>query len=234
MRRLLFLGIVLALALPQLAVADRGTELYLQGCVTCHGRGGSGKPPVGDHFGPPLQGVGALSADFYLRTGYMPLESAHDAPVRKGSPYTDAEIRALVGLIASFGGPPIPTPDPERGNVSEGMRLFAANCAGCHQIAARGGLVVGGTAPKLDRATPTQIAQAIRIGPYLMPRFTERQLDDRQVDSIIRYVQLTNAPEDQGGWGLGNLGPIPEGLVAWLLAGAVLVGVASVIGGRAR
>jgi quinol---cytochrome-c reductase cytochrome c subunit len=234
MRRILFLAAVLALALPQLAAADRGTELYLQGCVTCHGRGGSGKPPVGDHFGPPLQGVGAQAADFYLRTGYMPLDRADEAPVRKDSPYTDAEIRALVALIGSFGGPPIPEPHPERGNVGEGMRLFAANCAGCHQIAAQGGLVVGGIAPELDSATPTQIAEAIRIGPYLMPRFTRRQLDDRQVDSIIRYVQLTNDPDDRGGWGLGHLGPIPEGLVAWLLAGAVLVGVASVIGGRAR
>jgi ubiquinol-cytochrome c reductase cytochrome c subunit len=234
MRRILFLLVVLALGLPQLAEADSGADLYLQGCVACHGRGGSGKPPVGSHFGPPLQGVGAQAADFYLRTGYMPVEHADEQPVRKGSPYSDAEIRALVAYIASFGGPPIPRPHPERGHVSEGMRLFTANCAGCHQVAAQGGLVVGGTAPELDSATPTQIAEAIRIGPYLMPRFSKRQLDDGQVDSIIRYLQLAKDPDDRGGWGIGHLGPIPEGLVAWLLAGGVLVGVATVIGGRAR
>jgi ubiquinol-cytochrome c reductase cytochrome c subunit len=53
------------------------------------------------------------------------------------------------------------------------------------------------------------------------------------VDSIIRYVQLAQHPDDRGGWAIGHLGPIPEGIVAWLLAGAALVGVATVIGARA-
>jgi ubiquinol-cytochrome c reductase cytochrome c subunit len=225
---------LLVLVLPAATEAENGAALYLQGCVACHGRGGSGVPPGGDHFGPPLQGVGAQAADFYLTTGYMPLVDAHDQPVRRDSPYSDAEIRALVRFVASFGGPPIPAPHPERGNVSEGFRLFTENCAACHQAVGQGGLVVGGTAPRLDRATPTQIAEAVRIGPYLMPRFSKAQLDDRQVDSIIRYVELAKDPDDRGGWGIGHLGPIPEGLVAWLLAGSVLVGVAAVIGGRAH
>jgi len=114
------------------------------------------------------------------------------------------------------------------------MRLFTQNCAGCHQVAAQGGLVVGGTAPRLADSTPTEIAEAVRVGPYLMPRFTRRQLSDRDVDSVIRYVQLTQRPDNRGGWGIANLGPIPEGLVAWLLAGVALLGVAVVIGGRAR
>jgi ubiquinol-cytochrome c reductase cytochrome c subunit len=232
MMRAVFLLALLALALPAFGGAESGADLYLQGCVACHGPGGTGVPPRGDHFGPPLQGVGAQAADFYLRTGYMPVQHADQEPVRKGSPYSDAEIRALVAYIASFGGPPIPQPHPERGSASEGLALFTQNCAGCHQVAARGGLVVGGTAPNLDRATPTQIAEAIRIGPFLMPRFTKRQLDDRQVDSIIRYVQVAQHPDNRGGWAIGNLGPIPEGLVAWLLAGSVLIGVALVIGGR--
>ena len=95
-------------------------------------------------------------------------------------------------------------------------------------------MIVGGTAPNLADSTPTQIAEAVRIGPYLMPRFTTKQLDERQVDSIIRYVQVAQEPDDRGGWGIGHLGPIPEGLVAWLLAGSALVGVAVLIGGRAR
>jgi quinol---cytochrome-c reductase cytochrome c subunit len=231
-RAALILGL-LALALPQLGSAETGAGLYLQHCVSCHGPNGAGVQPGGDHFGPPLQGVGAQAADFYLRTGYMPVENASDQPVRKSSPFTDSEIRALVGYIASFGGPPIPQPQAERGNPSEGMKLFTENCSGCHQVAAQGGLVVGGTAPQLDAATPTQIAEAIRIGPYVMPTFTERQLSDRNVDSIIAYLQVAKNPDDRGGWGIGHLGPIPEGLVAWLLAGAALVGVAMVIGARA-
>ena len=233
MRRTALLLALLALALPQLGGAESGRNLYLQHCVSCHGRSAGGVPPGGEHFGPPLQGVGALSADFYLRTGYMPLEEADRQPTRRASPFSDSEIRALVGFIGAMGGPPIPRPHPEQGNAGEGMQLFTENCAGCHQIAARGGLIVGGTAPVLDSATPTQVAQAIRVGPYLMPKFTRRQLSDRQVDSLIRYVQQVQSPDNRGGWGIGNLGPIPEGLVAWLLAGAALVGVAAAIGARA-
>ena len=233
MKPTLLIVALLALLMPQLGGADSGADLYLQNCASCHGRGGGGVPPGGEHFGPPLLGVGAQAADFYLRTGYMPVQNADQEPVRKSSPFSDEEIRSLVQYIGSFGGPPVPQPQPERGSVSEGMRLFTQNCAGCHQVAARGGLVVGGTAPRLSDSTPTEVAEAVRIGPYLMPRFTKRQLSDGDVDSIIRYVQLTQSPDNRGGWGIANLGPIPEGLVAWLLAGGALLGIAVVIGGRA-
>jgi ubiquinol-cytochrome c reductase cytochrome c subunit len=68
-----------------------------------------------------------------------------------------------------------------------------------------------------------------------MPRFDERRLDDEDVDSIARYVtKVARHPDNRGGWGIGNIGPIPEGLVAWLLAGGVLLLVARVIGERTR
>jgi ubiquinol-cytochrome c reductase cytochrome c subunit len=231
---LLLLLTLTALAAAPAAAEPNGRSLYLQGCVTCHGLDGGGVPPKGGKGGPPLRGVGAEAAHLYLTTGYMPLDRTGDQPVRKDSPYTGEELQALIDYIGSFGGPPVPKPQPERGNTAEGMRLFAENCAGCHQIAGEGGLVVGAIAPEVARATPTQIAEAVRIGPYVMPRFGEQQLSDGQLDSLIRYVELTKAPDDRGGWGLGHLGPIPEGLVAWLLAGGALVGIALLIGGRAR
>jgi ubiquinol-cytochrome c reductase cytochrome c subunit len=230
MRRAAVLLGLLALLVARPASADvSGADLYLQSCVTCHG-----PDLVGSENGPPLRGVGAEAAHFYLSTGYMPLEHAGDEPERRASPYSDEELAALVDYIASFGGPAVPRPDPEAGDAAEGFRLFTENCAGCHQVVGEGGLVVGGIAPELRHSSPTQIAEAMRIGPYLMPRFTRRQLDDRQVDSIIRYVELTKHPDDRGGWGIGHIGPISEGLVAWLLAGGALIGIALVIGGRMR
>ena len=236
MTRSILLSLLTALLLAQGARAAEasGRALYLQGCVMCHGPNAAGVASGGGQAGPSLRGVGAQAAHFYLTTGYMPLDRAGEAPVRKESPYDEDELDAIVDYVASFGGPPVAEPHPERGDVSAGMRLFAENCAGCHQIAGAGGLVVGAVAPELDRATPVQIAEAVRIGPYVMPRFGKQQLNDRQLDSIIRYVELTKRADDRGGWGLGHVGPIPEGLVAWLLAGGVLIGVAVVLGGRAR
>ena len=183
--------------------------------------------------GPSLRDAGALSADFYLRTGYMPLDDPRHQPRRSRVLFSNHEIEAMVAYVASLGkGPPIPKPHPERGNVADGLHLFTSHCAGCHQVAARGGYVTGAVAPPLSDSTATEIAEAVRIGPYLMPRFSPAQLSERELDSIIRYVDYAKAPQDPGGWSLGRLGPVPEGMVAWLLAGAVLVGTCLVLGRR--
>ena len=59
---------------PGTSAGDRwaqGRELYLTSCVSCHGVGG-----VGTADGPSLAAAGEASADFYLRTGRMPLAPA--------------------------------------------------------------------------------------------------------------------------------------------------------------
>lgn len=219
-------------------LTELGAELFAGNCLRCHGiagRGISGRGSAGGGRGPSLRGVGARSADFYLRTGYMPLRDASDQPVRGRVLLHERELRALVAYVASLGdGPPIPTVHPERGSLSEGLHLFTEHCAGCHQIAGQGGVVTGARVPPLSKATATQVAEAVRTGPYVMPRFSPAQISDRQLDSIVRYVTLTQHPVDRGGWGIGNLGPFPEGLVSWLLAGVLLVGVCLVISRRAR
>jgi ubiquinol-cytochrome c reductase cytochrome c subunit len=224
----------------------RGEHLYGQYCIACHGANGAGsiggqagfgpgrnQTTTQKRLGPPLRGVGALAADFYVRTGYMPLRQVGDEPRRSRVLFTESEIRALVAYVASLGkGPKIPTPHPERGSLSDGQKLFTNHCAGCHQVVAQGGYLTGGVAPPLDRATPRQVAQAIRIGPYLMPRFSPRQLSPRQVDSIVRYVEYAKDPADRGGWAIGRIGPVPEGLVTWFLGASALVAVCILIGRR--
>jgi len=235
MRRASLFTAVLALALPLSAAAAspdqvrHGYHLYGQYCISCHGAGGSGK------IAPSLQRVGALAADFYLRTGYMPLEHAGSQPRRKRVLFTDTQIRALIAYLASLGpGPAVPKPHPERGSLSQGEHLFADHCAGCHQIVGEGGYVTGALPPPLEDATPTQVAEAVRIGPYVMPRFSKKSLSDAQLDSIVRYVEYAKHPDDRGGWAIGHLGPIPEGLVTWLLGMTALVAVCIVIGKRLK
>jgi ubiquinol-cytochrome c reductase cytochrome c subunit len=143
------------------------------------------------------------------------------------------ERDALVAYVASLGkGPPIPTPDPASGDVAEGRELFTEHCAGCHQVVAEGGIMPGAKAPPLNRATPVQIAEAVRIGPYVMPTFTDKDITDDELNSIIAYVQYAQDPYDAGGWGIDHLGPFPEGMVAWLIAIVVLVGTCMIIGKR--
>jgi ubiquinol-cytochrome c reductase cytochrome c subunit len=165
----------------------------------------------------------------------MPLPHVGQQPRRKRVLLSEPQIRALVAYVASLGhGPPVPKPRPERGNLSEGEHLFADHCAGCHQIVAEGGYVTGALPPPLEDATPTQVAEAIRIGPYVMPRFSKKSLSDAQVNSIVRYVEYAKHPDDRGGWALGHLGPIPEGIVTWLIAMTALVAVCIVIGKRLK
>ncbi len=68
-----------------------------------------------------------------------------------------------------------------------------------------------------------------------MPAFGRAQLDQHELDSIARYVIRSSiGPTSRGGWGIGHIGPVPEGMVAWLLAAVALVLVAMAIGERAR
>jgi ubiquinol-cytochrome c reductase cytochrome c subunit len=220
---------------------ELGRQLFAANCASCHGsRGGgvsasraAGTTSTGQ--GPSLRGVGRQGADFYLRTGYMPLAQPDEQPVRRAPQFRERELRALEDYIDSLGGgPPVPKPHPEAGSLSEGLQLFTEHCAGCHQVAAAGGVVSGARVPPLEQATPTQIAQAVRLGPYVMPAFSQRQISDSELDSIIAYVQYTQDPDDRGGWGIDHLGPFPEGMVIWLLAGAVLVATCMLLGERLR
>jgi len=222
-------GIVLPRPSPHTTPHELGLQLYAGNCARCHGSAGSGVP----NEGPPLAGVGARAADFYLRTGYMPLAQSGEQPHRSRVLFTTRELDALVGYVASLGhGPPVPRPQPQRGSVARGMTLFAQHCAGCHQIATEGGYLPGAVAPPLTGATPTQVAEAVRIGPYLMPHFSERAISNRQLDSIVAYVEHARRPADPGGWAIGRVGPIPEGLIAWFVAGTAMIGLCLLAGGR--
>ena len=218
---------------PGKPLQQLGAELYAGNCLRCHGIAGRGNTTPGAEQGPPLRGVGAEAVDFYLRTGYMPLDDAHDQPHRSSQRLTDRERQAVIKYVTSLGaGPPVPQPKPDPADVAAGRDLFTEHCAGCHQVAAAGGIMPGAKAPPLDRASATEIAEAVRIGPYVMPKFSERDLSNDELNAIISYVEYAKHPEDAGGWGIGHLGPFPEGMVTWFLAAIVLIATCVAIGKR--
>jgi quinol---cytochrome-c reductase cytochrome c subunit len=236
---------------PQGRLAAKGYRLYGEYCLACHGPNAAGRVPGPSRsigagplrdqqrqrgIGPSLQGVGALAADLYLRTGYMPLPHVGLQPRRRRQVLGESSIRALVAYVASFGGPPIPQPQPQLGNLSEGQSLFTEHCAGCHQVVAQGGYVTNAIAEPLRTAgmNATTIAEAVRTGPYVMPKFTYGDLSSRQLDSIVRYVLWAQRPAHPGGWGIAFIGPVPEGLVAWFVALPLLIVFCLVLGRRLR
>jgi ubiquinol-cytochrome c reductase cytochrome c subunit len=215
------------------AGAKLGEQLFAANCARCHGIAGRGFQRAQEPglLGPPLRGVGQLAADFYLRTGYMPLNDARDQPVRSRPSFDNKEIQAIVSYVGSLGkGPAIPTPDAASGDLEEGRELFTEHCSGCHQVVAEGGILPGAKAPPLNAATDRQIAEAVRIGPYVMPTFTTKDISDAELNSIIAYVNYTKDPDDRGGWGINHLGPYPEGMVTWLIAIPVLLIICRAIG----
>jgi ubiquinol-cytochrome c reductase cytochrome c subunit len=223
-------GIVRPTYEPPAPTLRLGAQLYAGNCSSCHGIAGVGiaraRPGAGDiaGAGPPLIGVGARAADLYLRTGFMPLRNIHAEPSNERVLFSNKEIQSLIKYVASLGaGPGIPHPEPAKGSLATGLQLFTDHCAGCHQALARGGFVTGALVPPLQDLSSTTIAEAVRVGPYLMPAFSTKQIPNAQLNSIIKYVQWTNHPVNHGGWGIGNLGPIPEGLITWWIAVPLLL-----------
>ncbi|MGH9025882.1 MAG: cytochrome bc1 complex diheme cytochrome c subunit [Acidimicrobiia bacterium] len=199
---------------------ERGRELFLTDCVSCHGSEGEGTDQ-----GPDLRGVGAASADFFLSTGRMPNTEPDRQALSKRSPYNQDEIDDLVAYVASLApGPPIPDVDNPAGDLQEGGVLYRLNCQPCHSAAGDGGALSSGrVAPELHSATSVQAAEAMRIGPGPMPVFDEDTFTDEQVNSIVRYVEYLRDPDDEGGLSLGIIGPITEGLVAIVVGLGLLV-----------
>lgn len=220
---------------------ELGAELFAGNCASCHGIAGAGiqTPRFGAGkilgAGPPLGGVGALAADFYLRSGYMPLASIHSEPEPERLLFSEKEIRSMVSYVASLGpGPAIPHPQPSQGSLADGLSLFTLHCSGCHSVVAQGGVVTGARVPPLQDVSPTEIAEAVRIGPYLMPHFPSSQISDSQLNSIVAYVRSTRHPDNRGGWGIGNIGPFPEGIVTWGIGVVALIAFCMLLGARLR
>jgi ubiquinol-cytochrome c reductase cytochrome c subunit len=196
-------------------VSGPGKVIYDSSCAACHGMQGEGT-----QFGPPLTDSGAAAVDFMLRTGRMPL-SAPGQPVTRGRPaFSDSEIQALVAYVASFGnGPPIPGVQVnESADLAAGRAAYIANCAACHGAGGSGDAVGGGfVAPPVLDTPPTQVGEAIRIGPGVMPVFDARQISDADLSSIAAYLAFLRERSSPGGLSVGGVGPVAEGYVAWLV-----------------
>jgi ubiquinol-cytochrome c reductase cytochrome c subunit len=80
-------------------------------------------------------------------------------------------------------------------------------------------------------ATPQDLADAVRYGPDVMPRFGPNVIDQRHLDDLASYVwYLQHAKYNPGGLQLANWGPVSEGFMAWTFGIGLLVLLARRIG----
>ncbi|MDQ1396739.1 MAG: ubiquinol-cytochrome c reductase cytochrome c subunit, partial [Acidimicrobiaceae bacterium] len=140
-------------------------------------------------------------------------------------------LDAYAGELAA-GGPDIPTIDLAAADLPSGGELFRLQCAACHAWAGDGGALLHREAPALHAATPTQIGEAIRVGPGTMPGFGFAAISEQDLNSVVAYVRYLDHPKDRGGQPLWHLGPVAEGGVAWLIGMTLLVLATRWIGER--
>lgn len=204
--------------------------LYEQDCAACHGDDGRGT-----NRAPSLAGVGEAAVDFELSTGRMPKKDASG----KTPPYTailpEADIKALdkyVTALVAAGGPGIPSVNPALGDPSQGEELFDEECAACHGWSGQGGILFDRPIPAITEATPTELGEAMRVGPDQMPIFSAHQIPASEVNDIAAYLDTLKRPADKGGDPISHLGPVAEGAVAWLIAMVGLLLVVRWIGER--
>ena len=217
------------------ALASQGRELFLVGCSSCHGMNAEGiSTKGGGQYGPSLVGVGAAAVDFQVSTGRMPMAQPGGQAPRKPPVYDEEETRALAAYIASLGpGPAIPTEDQysvedaDNESVVRGGQFFLTNCTACHNFAGSGGaLPEGRYAPSLHGVSAKNIYQAMLTGPQQMPVFSDAVLKPQEKRDIIAYLKSIEEEPGYGGFRLGGLGPVSEGMFAWLLGIGSLVGFA--------
>ena len=216
---------------PPSSLIAAGHKLFEENCSSCHLPTAQGSAAA-----PSLIGVGPATVDFWVTTGRMPAATTLQVQAKQKPPRLTAkqaeEVAAWVNSLTPS-APYIPDVHLKEASLAKGATLFALNCAACHTITGAGDELAYGTyAPSLHFATPTQVAEAIRTGPGNMPRFTGN-LSDAQVRDIVAYVtEKVQHPTNRGGFGLGGVGPVAEGLVALLFGVGGLMLVSFWIGDR--
>jgi ubiquinol-cytochrome c reductase cytochrome c subunit len=201
----------------------QGREIFQTSCSSCHGLDAQGTSQA-----PSLIGVGAAAVDFQVSTGRMPAKEASSEMPRKPVTLKPGQIQALAEYVASLGGgPAIPSAaevSTSGANLALGQSLFITDCAQCHNFDGAGGaLTYGKYAPPLTQSTNKEIFEAMLTGPEAMPVFPNSTITPAQKRDIIAYVTKIRAEPNPGGFSLGRIGPVTEGIVGFLGGIGVLV-----------
>lgn len=205
---------------PNTSVVIDGASIFAQQCARCHGDRGQGITSVVTILGPSIQAEhnpGNVMTAMEVGPMHMPqFQYLLTMPQMHAVADYVTQKLAVIPLL--------------EGDLGSGGELFRLYCAPCHNSSARGGALVftGVNAPDITGKSAALIAGAIRWGPGPMPPFPPSVLDDKQLASIVEYVQYIRRPPLRAGTPMNYYGPVAEGFIAWI-AMFVLVGVATLI-----
>ena len=203
---------------------EAGAALFQANCATCHGMNAEGTQDA-----PSLIGVGAASVDFQVGTGRMPMQANGPQAMAKPPQFTDEQVKQLAYYVASLGpGPDIPADHLVNGggDAANGAELFRINCAMCHNVAGAGGaLTEGKFAPPLNDVSGVHIYEAMVTGPQNMPVFNDLNISPEDKRDVITYLQYVQDNRSPGGFELGSIGPVAEGLFIWIFGLGAIVAI---------
>lgn len=202
---------------------EQGEKLFTANCATCHGT-----EAAGTDAGPSLIGVGAAAVDFQVGTGRMPLQMQGVQAQIKPGQFNDEQIKQLSAYVASLGaGPGVPDEedlDVSQGDAANGAKVFLANCAMCHNAAGAGGALTRGKwAPTLMGVSEKHIFEAMETGPQNMPVFNDANITPEEKRDVITYLKSLETNTTPGGFALGSLGPVSEGLFIWTIGLGIVI-----------
>lgn len=237
-----FLVVAVALAvpasglMPALAVEDSLTpeqrraaeSIYANQCATCHGSDGLGRTiPGTDETAPPLADnpeVTVAYVDLTLRVGRMPPPENEPFDNRaRHIVVDDAQREALVTYIAEQFDLEGEIPAPPEGDAVHGREVYTTNCAQCHGSTGAGGVAgAGAWTPPVVGRDAVAIAEAIRVGPFEMPQFSEEQITDQEIGDIAAFLDVV-AEESGTPLGLVEINPVYASGFAFVFAVIILL-----------
>jgi ubiquinol-cytochrome c reductase cytochrome c subunit len=205
---------------PATADAAAGGTIYQRSCGVCHNNDGSGVPGTGVEAGPDLRGLPVAYVDLVIRTGRMPI--VHPPVGALEEQLSDEERAAVVAWMTEEFDLEGEIPEVLAGDAGRGQPLWLTNCAACHSAAGNGGISADGTiAPEVTGVDATGIVEALRVGPFEMPRFGEEVLSEQDAADIAAYVEDMSDAETTP-LGLSDIGRVYGGVVTGLLALAMV------------